>query len=546
MVVPMVLLKIAARWLFTFYRAAKKFRNYGFLHRNPSRLHQVSSLYSSVTKCSLEGREAQSIVCDFQGILLQSSSLFPYFMLVAFEGGSIFRAFLLLLSFPFLWTLGHHGDMSMRVMVFITFCGLRTRDMNLVARAVLPKFYLENLHLQAYEVLASTGRRVVLTSMPRVMVEGFLEEYLSVDEVVGTELQVVRGSYFTGLISGHVLSQKQKALRDLFGETKADVALLNPSNAHDHLFISHCKEAYVVSKEDPTKTTGGMSAVMPRNKYPKPLIFHDGRLAFFPTPLATMALFLYLPMGIALVIVRIVLGLILPYKAAMVVGALSGVRFRVDGLNPSTRNAETGGGKGKGVLYVCSHRTLLDPVMLSAALQRSVPAVTYSLSPLSEMMSPIKLVRLTRGRDRDAETMRRLLSEGDLAVCPEGTTCREPYLLRFSPLFAELADEIVPVAIDAKVSVFYGTTASGHKWLDPVLFFMNTMPEYRLRFMERVPGEMTCSGGQRTGAEVANWIQRRLAEALGFECTALTRRDKYMMLAGNPGVVRDRPERKSP
>ncbi|XP_010924314.2 glycerol-3-phosphate acyltransferase 1 [Elaeis guineensis] len=535
MVVPMILLTMVARWLFIFYRAAKKFRNYGFLYRNSSRLHQVFSLYSSVTKCCLDGREAQSIICDFEGTLLRSSSLFPYFMLVAFEGGSILRAFLLLLSFPFLWALGHHGGLSMRVMVFITFCGLKTKNMNLVARAVLPKFYLETLHLQAYEVLASTGRKVVLTGMPRVMVEGFLKEYLSVDEVVGTELQVVRGSYFTGLISGRVLSQKQKVLKDLFGETKADLTLLNPSNPHDHLFLSHCKEAYVVSKEDPTKTTGSMNAVMPRNKYPRPLIFHDGRLAFFPTPLATLALFLYLPMGIALVTIRIVLGLILPYNVAMVIGALTGVRFRVDGLNPSTMNAKTSGGKGKGVLYVCTHRTLLDPVMLSAALQRSVPAVTYSLSPLSEMMSPIKAVRLRRDREPDAETMRRLLGEGDLAVCPEGTTCREPYLLRFSPLSAELADEIVPVAIDTKVPMFYGTTASGHKWLDPVLFFMNPMPEYRLQFMERVPREMTCSGGRRSGAEVANWIQRQLAEALGFECTALTRRDKYMMLAGNEG-----------
>lgn len=246
MVAPMILLKIAARWLLKFYRVAKKFRSYGFLHKNPSRLHQVFSLYSSVTKCSLEGREVQSMVCDFQGTLLRSSSLFPYFMLVAFEGGSIIRAFLLLLSFPFLWVLGHHGGMSIRVMVFITFCGLRTRDMNLVARTVLPKFYLETLHLQAYEVLASTGTKVVLTSMPRIMVEGFLKEFLFVDEVVGSELQVVRGSYFTGLVSGRALSQKQKALKDLFGETEADVALLNPSNPHDHLFISHCKVCYLL------------------------------------------------------------------------------------------------------------------------------------------------------------------------------------------------------------------------------------------------------------------------------------------------------------
>jgi glycerol-3-phosphate acyltransferase len=210
--------------------------------------------------------------------------------------------------------------------------------------------------------------------------------------------------------------------------------------------------------------------------------------------------------------------------------ALSGVRFRTSGLQ------RDGANKRRGVLFVCTHRTLLDPIMLTTALQKPVPAVTYSLSRLSEIIAPIRTVRLTRDRDRDAEMMSRLLEQGDLAVCPEGTTCREPYLLRFSPLFAELADDMEPVALDAQVTSLYGTTASGRKWLDPVAFFANPAPAYRVEFLGAVPRDRTCAGG-KTGAEVANWIQQRLGEALGFECTGLTRRDKYVMLAGTDGVV---------
>ena len=280
------------------------------------------------------------------------------------------------------------------------------------------------------------------------------------------------------------------------------------------------------------------SSVMPREKYPKPLIFHDGRLAFFPTPSATLSMFMWLPLGIILAIFRLFIGIFLPYKLTLLLGSWSGVNIHFKGCKTPSRSNHK-----KGVLYVCTHRTLLDPVFLSTSLGKPLTAVTYSLSKMSEFIAPLRTVRLTRDRKQDGNTMQRLLSEGDLVVCPEGTTCREPYLLRFSSLFAELADEIVPVAVNSHVSMFYGTTASGLKCLDPIFFLMNPKPSYYLEVLPKLPRELTCAGG-KSSFEVANYIQRKLADALGFECTTLTRKDKYMMLAGNEGIVLDNKRRK--
>ncbi|CAL0317502.1 unnamed protein product [Lupinus luteus] len=527
---PMVLLRLVNLVLYKLlanscYRAARKVKGYGFHfgYLSSKTSHQPS--FPSVTKCDLEGRVSQTLICDIHNVLLRSQSFFPYFMLVAFEGGSIFRALLLLLSSPILWILDY--DQKLRVMTFITFCGLKIKNMENTSRAVLPKFYLENLNLHAYEVLASAGSKVVFTSVPRVMVEGFLKEYLSVGDVIGTELNTL-GSYFTGFISDSGLLVKHRALKDYFGDKKPDIGI-GSSSVHDHHLISLCKEAYVVNNEEGRSNP---SSVMPRDKYPKPLIFHDGRLAFLPTPSATLYMFMWLPIGILLAIYRILLGILLPYKCSMTLGVWSGIVLNVKGCIPPRSE------KNKGVLYICTHRTLLDPVFLSTSLARPLTAVTYSVSKVSEFIAPIRTVRLTRDRKKDGETMQRLLREGDLVVCPEGTTCREPYLLRFSSLFAEMADEIVPVAMNANVSMFYGTTASGLKCLDPFFFFMNPRPCYHIQILGKVPKEFTCAGGW-SSFEVANYIQRLLGDALGFECTTLTRRDKYMMLAGNEGIVKD-------
>ncbi|KMT02274.1 hypothetical protein BVRB_9g205920 [Beta vulgaris subsp. vulgaris] len=412
--------------------------------------------------------------------------------------------------------------------------------MSCVERTVLPKFYLEEVNFHVYQAMCRAKSKAVFTSVPRVMVEGFLKEYLKVDQVVGTELQTL-GNYYTGLLSSSGLLVKYRSIKEYFADERPDFCIGN-STYFDQFFMSFCKEAYVVDLQEDDKTcnVAATSKIMPRDNYPKPLIFHDGRLAFLPTPSATFCMFLWLPFGILLAIFRLFVGIYLPFKLSILLGQSSGIRLRIKGsrstLNIPCPTNVMSPRRQKGVLYVCTHRTLLDPVMLGVCLRKPLTAVTYSLSKTSEIIAPIKTVRLTRDRKIDGETMEKLLGEGDLVVCPEGTTCREPYLLRFSSLFAELADEIVPVALDTKVTMFYGTTASGLKCLDPIFFLMNPRPIYYLHVLEKVPKEMTCAGG-RSCFEVANHLQRQLAHALGFECTALTRKDKYLMLAGNEGRV---------
>lgn len=488
---------------------------------------QISTNFTSVAKCSIsESRENQNLVCNLDGTLLRSRSPFPYFMLMAFEAGSPVRALVLLLVWPLVWFLFNFVSEAagIRVMIFVTFVGLRLAEAKTVSRAVLPKFYLEDMHPQSYRVFVSCGKRCVVSSSPRIMVEPFLMEYLNVDCVLGTELQVVGGGYCSGLVGkpGVLVGVKrQKAVKDCFGERQPDIGVGDV--LADYPFMSLCKEAYIGpsnKKVDP----------VPREQYLKPMIFHDGRLVSRPTPMNSLVIFLWFPIGILLAMARMLAGLCLPYSIALPLTALLGVRMRVKGAPPVRQE------NNKGVLYVCSHRTLLDPLFLSSALGRPVTAVTYSLSRMSEILAPIKTVRLTRNRNYDGQTMQTLLNEGDLVVCPEGTTCREPYLLRFSCLFAELADDIVPVTMNATVSMFYGTTARGFKCFDPIFYLMNPSPCYDIEFLEKLPKELTCSGG-KSSFEVANYIQKKLADALGFQCTNFTRRDKYLMLAGNEGLV---------
>lgn len=490
--------------------------------------------YSYVENCSSEGREKQSIVADLDGTITRGRSSFPYFLLVALEGGSLLRAIVLLLFSPIAWLLYHFvsEDAGIRVLIFFAFAGLKVRDIESVARAVLPKFYAEDVHPETWRVFSSCANRYVVTANPRIMVEFFAKNHLGADRILGTEIQVTKGGRATGLLKSPgvlVGLHKRNAVKATFGDDLPDVGLGDRET--DYPFLQLCKEAYIVPKR--------IVEAVPMHKLFKPVVFHDGRLVQHPTPFVALLTFLWIPIGFILAIIRVFVCVNTPIQHVTTMYKILGIRLIVNGNIPSPVKEGD-----RGTLFVCCHRTFLDPVILSVALGRKLAAVTYSVSRLTEVISPIPTVRLTRNREKDAANIKRLLEVGDLAICPEGTTCREPVLLRFSALFAELTDKIVPVALVAKTPMFHGNTVRGMKAMDPFFFMMNPFPQYQVTFLDQLPLELTHAGG-KSPYEVANHIQKMLAATLGFECTTFTRRDKYRMLVGNDGSVPERKDRKN-
>ncbi|KAL2317217.1 hypothetical protein Fmac_031093 [Flemingia macrophylla] len=453
----------------------------------------------------------KSVVSELEGTLVKDSDAFSYFMLVAFEASGLVRFALLLLLWPVIRFLDMVGmsDAGRKLTIFVAVAGVPKSEIESVARAVLPKFYMDDLDMEAWKVFSSYPKRVVHTKTPKIMVERFVKEHLRADDVIGAELSFNRFGLATGFVHGDSTNTISQRVANLFVHDAASTLVMDQLHP-------------------PTLTIQNSDHQLLQ---PLPVIFHDGRLVKRPTPSTSLVILLWIPVGIILAIIRIGIGSIFPFWAIPHISRLFGGKVIVKGKPPPPPSAAS-----SGVLFVCTHRTLMDPVILSAVLRRQIPAVTYSISRLSEILSPIPTVRLTRTRDVDAEKIKRELSKGDLVVCPEGTTCREPFLLRFSALFAELTDRIVPVAMNYRVGFFHATTAKGWKCLDPIFFFMNPRPVYEVTFLNQLPVEATCSSG-KSPHDVANYVQRILAATLGFECTNFTRRDKYRVLAGNDGTV---------
>ncbi|KAL6192030.1 hypothetical protein ACLB2K_038417 [Fragaria x ananassa] len=188
--------------------------------------------------------------------------------------------------------------------------------------------------------------------------------------------------------------------------------------------------------------------------------------------------------------------------------------------------------KNSGQIFVMNHRTVFDSFFLYLALGCLITAPTYSSSRIIEFISPFKTVRISRDRKQDTPMIKKLLQEGDnIAICPEGTTCKEPYVLRFSALFAELSDQLVPVALVDHQSMFHGTTARGWKAMDRFFFTMNPRPSYEVTFLNKLAPDQTCNATSgKNSFEVANYVQRVIAATLSYECTSFTRTSIGLLL----------------
>ena len=227
-------------FFFFFYRVVfRQSKNSKALHRNLSNIHAKDGKYHKYPSFAHRSNLSnQTLVFNVEEALLKSSSLFPYFMLVAFEAGGLLRAFILFVLYPFLCLVSE--EMRLKIMVLVCFFGIKKKSFR-VGSAVLPKFFLEDVGLETFEMLKKGGKKVAVSNFPQVMIESFLRDYLEIDFVVGRELKVFCG-YFLGVMEEKKRSEAD--LEEIIGSESLGcdvIGIRGLKKSLEYNLFSHCK-----------------------------------------------------------------------------------------------------------------------------------------------------------------------------------------------------------------------------------------------------------------------------------------------------------------
>lgn len=198
-----------------------------------------------------------SVVSECEGTLLKSNDPFSYFMLLAFDASGVIRFAILLFLWPVTTLLNvfSYKNAALKLMIFVATAGLRESDIELVSRIVLPKFYMDDLSMDTWKVFSSCKKRIVVTRMPRVMVEWFAKEHLSAQEVIGTELIVNRFGFLTGLIQETDIDTiVLNRVASLFVDRKPHLGLgRRPALSNSTTFLSLCEVILIPCKNQKVK-----------------------------------------------------------------------------------------------------------------------------------------------------------------------------------------------------------------------------------------------------------------------------------------------------
>lgn len=176
----------------------------------------------------------ESVVCELEGTLLNDKDAFSYFMLVSFEASGLVRFALLLTLWPMIRFLDMIGmkDASLKLMIFVAVAGVPKSELESVARAVLPKFYMDDLDMDTWRVFSNYDKRVVVTKTPKIMVERFVKEHLRAGEVIGTELSFNRFGFATGFVLGHSNNTISERVANFFDNEAPTLVMVRPIAIH--------------------------------------------------------------------------------------------------------------------------------------------------------------------------------------------------------------------------------------------------------------------------------------------------------------------------